>query len=171
MDSTTVLIMPKDSCMERGNIHSTDIDTCPNISERTRSSRKAGKASKETSRDVSPDKLWKIAIHICIFPYVCSYLWRALFQNAISANNKNRGWNANVKFRFMFLKRALHKYQHTYGKMHIWKTIFPNPIYELGIGTARPFLGMAFTAFWKRALHIYIYIYIYSYIFIIYIDI
>ena len=39
----------------------------------------------------------------------------------------------------MFWKRALHKYIHTYPYILMWKTVFQNTIYELGIDIANPF--------------------------------
>ena len=47
--------MPKGFCIDCRQIHAANMDTCPNVSERTCGGRKAGKASKDTSRDVSPD--------------------------------------------------------------------------------------------------------------------
>ena len=49
--------MLKGFCIDCGKIHTVDMDTCPNVNERTRSSKKGGKASKDTSRDVSSDAL------------------------------------------------------------------------------------------------------------------
>ena len=54
--------------------------------------------------------------------------------------------------KIMFGKRALHKYVYVYTYTDMWKTLYQNTIFELGIGIAISFSGMALTAFWKRAL-------------------
>ena len=84
------------------------------------------------------------------------YIGRALFQNALSANPKTYVAMPMLRSEIMFWKSTLHKYVHmyayyTYVKNSLLKV---NRIFELGIGIATSFSGMALNAFWKRALHI-----------------
>ena len=47
--------MPKYICLDCGTVHSSKMDTCQSVSERTRATHKVGKASKSVSREVSPE--------------------------------------------------------------------------------------------------------------------
>ena len=40
--------------------------------------------------------------------------------------------------------------------VYIYEELFKKTIYELGIGIANRFFGMALIAFWKRSLHVFI---------------
>ena len=51
----------------------------------------------------------------------------------------------------MSWKRAIHKYVHIYTYIYMWKALYQNPIFELGICIASSFSGMVLNAFWKRA--------------------
>ena len=57
------------------------------------------------------------------------------------------------RLEIMFWKRALHKYGHIqiYVNIYVLKALFQNTIYELSIGIASHFIGMAVITFWKRA--------------------
>ena len=55
----------------------------------------------------------------------------------------------------MFWNRALPKYVHRYTYILLWKALYQNTIFELGIDIASSFPGMSFNASLKGALHLY----------------
>ena len=59
------------------------------------------------------------------------HIWRALFQNATNTNPKIEFAMPMPGSENMFWKWALHKYAHIYARMHMWKALFQNTIYEL----------------------------------------
>ena len=75
---------------------------------------------------------------------------RALFQYAINANLKIEVASQYQVRRSCFRKELFIKLG---IYTHMWKALFQNPTYELGIGILSPFFGVTLIAFWKRALH------------------
>ena len=84
------------------------------------------------------------------------YMWRAHFQNALSANSKIDVAKPMPSSEIMFWKRALPK-RAAYIYMHMWKVLYQNTIFEVDIGITSSVSGIALNAFWKE-LFIYIYV-------------
>ena len=99
---------------------------------------------------------WKRVPHMCVYIYT-QYIWRALFQNAISTNSKIEFAMPMPSLEIMFWKSALHRCVYKPAYIPIWNDLIQNSIYELGIGITSQFDGIALIAFWKSALHIHIY--------------
>ena len=101
--------------------------------------------------------------YVYIHPHACIHIWRALFQNALSSNPKINVAMPMLSSEVMFWKRS-----HTciHMQVYMWKVLYQNAIFDLGIGITSSFSGMVLNAFWKRALHNYIHLckYIYSHI-------
>ena len=62
---------------------------------------------------------------------------------------------ATSSVEIMFWKRALHKYVHVYAYLHICEKLFSKiKSMKLALSLQAHLFGIAFIAFWKRALHI-----------------
>ena len=51
-------------------------------------------------------------------------------------------------YEIVFWKRSLHKYVYTYAYIHIWRALFQNTIYNLGMCITNPF------SFWNGAYRV-----------------
>ena len=108
--------------------------------------------------------LWRSAV--CVYIYM-----KSSFPKRFKRQSKNRCCMPMPKSEIMFWKKKSSWIVY----VHTWKALCQNAIYEPCIGIATSFSGMALSAFWKRALHVYrayilyVYICIYIYIFLYYI--
>ena len=84
--------------------------------------------------------------HLSPSDEILRYIWSALFQNAISAIPTIEPVMLMLSLGIVVCKRTLHSCMSIYIYI-IWRGIFRNPIYKLGIGISNPFLGMALIVF------------------------
>ena len=88
---------------------------------------------------------------------------KSSFPRRVKHQSKNRRCDLN---RRPCIGKELFINMYIYSHIHMCEKVFTkSTIFELDIGIASSFSGMAVNAFWKRTLQIYmcIYIYIYTY--------
>ena len=66
----------------------------------------------------------RTSVIYCICCDICITIWRALFINVLSTDPKIQLGMAMLYSEIKFWKRALHKYNHVYAFIHIWKALF-----------------------------------------------
>ena len=80
------------------------------------------------ARDVGSSPAVGTVFPIFITPMAFTHIWRAVFQNTISANPKIEFAMPMPSSKIMFWKTALHKYAHIYAYIYIYiyvKSVFP----------------------------------------------